>query len=357
MIIEGNVESNSRKRIGIATFIESINYGALLQAYALGKVISSNGYDVYYVVGKEGKQIATYHGMKKLFYELVAKRRFWAKENSFEIFREKYFTRVDNTEIIDTLVCGSDQVWNIQITNGYNPIFWGEACNQSIGYAISCGELKPLMETIEICSEKVKKFSNISVRENDLAKFISEICGKECPVVCDPSLLLISNDYEKISNPLRLIKEDYVLIYQMSKNSLLYSVANKIAKEKGLKIIEINNNIFDYSIKGHRRFYSCAVEDFLALMRDAAYVVTNSFHGTVFSLIYQRPFYAVKSKSRNSRIVDLLSRIGLEERILEMEQNIGELMLTEIRYDIVNNKLGAFICESKEFLEKALEKK
>ncbi len=354
--MEKSIGCDSKKKVGIATFIDSINYGALLQAYALGQYLSSTDCQVYYITSKDIKSSASYIGIKKLFYELIAQKRISAKETTFSKFRDKYFALIDNVEALDILICGSDQIWNIQITEGYDSVYWGEGCKCSIGYAVSCGELELLKDTIDIFREKVKNFSAISVRENDLARLTSEVFGKKCSVVCDPSLLLTASDYEKISNPIRLIKKDYVLIYQMGKNSFLYSVAKKIAKKKGLRIIEINNNMFDYLFKFYPRFYSRSVEDFLALFRDASYIVTNSFHGTVFSLIYQKPFYSIKSKSRNARIIDLLSRIGLEERILEMAQNIEQFIPIDINYEEVNVELERFIKESKQFLNEAIIK-
>ena len=344
----------TQMRVGIATFMNEINYGALLQAYALGAYIRSLGYSVCYINDAPAKHTAPRHPVKKLFYYLIAKNRIQNKQKVFSAFKDQHLQVIDRADQVDILVCGSDQIWNVNITGGFHPLFFGELTEKNIAYAASCGDVGVLEKDTETFGKLLGNFCAVSSREKDLAAFVEKISGKQCPVVCDPTFLLSPKAYGQIETPERLVKDDYLLIYQMNKASYLYTVAKEIARKKHLKIVEINNNMYDYTVRGHKRFYAGTIGDFLSLFRHASFVVTNSFHGTAFSLIYQKEFYVIKSKARNSRIVDLCGIAGLQDRVLENNQNIADLGDTSVSYAQVQENLMPLMEASRQYLQTAL---
>ena len=345
----------TNKKVYIATFINALNYGAVLQAYALGQYIKSLGYEVQYLGMQNAPKISTPSGiLKKIFFKLVAKKRIEKKRDAFCAFKDKYCSAPICVNGESILVCGSDQIWNIEITKGFDNCFFGQGFKKAISYAASCGEVDTLKKHKTEFKTKLDNFTALSTRERDLSDFIVSLSGKECPVVCDPTMLIVKDDYAKLEKI--TTKEKYLLIYQMNKSDYLYKVAKHIAKKKFLKIIEINNNLYDYKFHGHKTYYSCSPEKFLSLIKNASFIVTNSFHGTVFSLIYEKPFTVVKSQSRNSRIVELCERFSVENKIIDTGAALDSIDLSPIDYDVIERKMYCFAEESKQYLSISLKK-
>lgn len=341
--------------VGIATFIQEINYGAVLQAFALGTYIQQLGYRVCYVDTKPVPDMCPHRPVKKLFYYAVVKRRIDTKRRVFAEFKNQWMELTDCPDSVDILVCGSDQIWNTDITGGFDPLFFGDLTKQNIAYAASCGDVAVLQKNSALFAEKLQNFYAVSSRENDLADFVRETATMPCPVVCDPTFLLPIGAYQPLETVKRPVKGDYLLVYQMNKNAWVYKVAKDIAKKKKLKIVEINNNMFDYQLCAHKCYYSGEVGKFLALFKHASYVVTNSFHGTAFSLLYEKNFAVIKSRSRNSRIVDLCRTLGLENRVLEQAGQIPEWITADIDYKRVKENMLPYVATSQQYLKRSLQ--
>jgi len=342
-------------KLGIATFINSLNFGAILQAYALGCYLRSLGYAIHYIDSdKEHVSIPPKSLAKKIFYYFVAKKRIRKKNDLFDNFKRDCFSIIRNPELLDVVVCGSDQVWNTDITDGFNPFFWGDCGKFNIAYAVSSGDSDIIEAQIDTVRKKIRNFVGISFRESDLSNVFYSHFGMICPTVCDPTFLLQKEDYCGIEEKECKATKPYLLIYQMNRDSSLYEIAHKIAKQKKLDVIEINNNLYDYKIHCHKCFYSCSVGKFLSLIHYSSYVITNSFHGTVFAIIYRKNFFTVKSKKRNSRIINLCHALNLDDRVLESRGKICLDDYESIDYEMVGKKINKFVVDSKNFLTQAL---
>ena len=333
-------------KIGITTFQWSDNYGAVLQAHALQSVLETMGHSVE-IVDYQPRNLGS------MVRRWVAKTprccaRKWElryKEHLFESFRRKYLKRtpetfcsVDDLERIkdrfDVLITGSDQVWNpdwlAQIEGLSDLFFLSFAGSQTrrISYAASIGHSeKATMEEAwqKILSAKLKQMDAISVREASGVKLVSELCGRTDAVhVVDPTLLLDRAYYETIAGKAKR-KSGMLLSYMLHGLERDADAAcRQIAESQNLHIVKCD--VHKTSL--HRGYRLPSPSGWLREIRDASFVVTNSFHGTVFCLIFHVPFIALliggKIGSMNSRIVDLLSAVGLTNRILSVGDYVSE---------------------------------
>lgn len=253
--------------------------------------------------------------------------------------------KADYTDI----VCGSDQIWNPDITEGINPIYFGDilGVKNKISYAASLGREK-YNETDEISAANlIGKMDYVSVREAKSVEYIEKISGKKVSCVCDPVFLLEKSEYIKIAKPIK-IKKPYLLVYSVVGNDAMLNAALEFAKNKNLTVVEICQN--KNRKHKHIQLSSAAPEEFLGAILNAEYVVTNSFHGTAFSIIFEKNFYVFDNKGRGSRITDLLTKAGLMDCLAQEKIQSKELA----DYNKVNKNLKTYIEQSKNFLLTAL---
>ncbi len=347
-------------KIGISSFHNSINYGAVLQIYALKKNLEKLGGEVsvidYRALNSEYADFSLKKGrqsmgfprafLKFLFYHMFSKKLIVNKMDKFDDFvslnfnlTRKYNSIEDfiNENNLDIMICGSDQIWNPEITNGFNKMMFGDFNSSTIkkySYAASVGDVKIIntknrkTEFLEL----IKNFDAISVREKELAEFITDNFDENPLVVLDPTLLLDADEYLPIIDTTKL-KEKYVLVYQLSRYPRVIEIARNLAKEYNLEIIEIINNPFEFP-RNKSMLFDVSPSEFLNLIKNAEYVVTNSFHGTAFSIIFKKNFYTVASRLRNSRITNLLDTLGLSDRLI-IESN-DEFPSNKIDYEKVD---------------------
>ena len=196
----------------------------------------------------------------------------------------------------------------------------------------------------------IKNINYISVREETAKELIANFTNKEISVTLDPTLLLSKNDWEKIA--ITPNNKSYILLYNMGNMPLTNQIAKTIAKEKKLKILEIFSG--NRSLKKLYRHATCPTagpREFLGLFANASYIVTSSFHGTAFSLIFNKQFVTVAHPTAGSRMRDLLAKLDLSERIVT---NINDIPYRDIDYKKVNAKLDIERQKSIAFLENAL---
>jgi hypothetical protein len=327
-------------RIGILTFHNALNYGAILQCYALYKVLSKTGHKVYIIDYEcEGNKVPQksvdiilniinkkdLFWMKKIFLVLVYKimilRDYQNKCKKFETFKGNI--KINPISLVaekyDLIICGSDQIWNPEITNGFNSVYFcafEDVHTIKCSYAASAGDVETIKQK-EYKKDFLKlltNFNKISVREQSLANFIINESEIQPTVTLDPTLLLEASDYNKIAKNNGYI-DKYLLIYQLIRNPKTTEVAKRVAKERNLKIIEVCGTFYT---KLHSKNVICDAgpSEFLGLIRDASYIVTTSFHGTALSVVYRKDFSTILSKKRNSRIIDFLTSLGLERRLV-----------------------------------------
>lgn len=365
-----------KKKIGIITVHRNVNYGANLQAFASCKYINSLGYNAeiidYYPkeIDKNnylfswmknsydcGKTKSIIHNLKLVIALVILApgcnkrlKRFYAfRKNKcklspiYENYRE-----IENGGYTD-VVCGSDQIWSPEITKGIRPVYFGDipGVENRISYAASLGRAVYNKAEAEKASRLIQDIDYVSVREETSVEYIKEISGEKVADVCDPVFLLSKEEYERIAEPIK-VKKPYLLVYSVIGNQTMLSAAKKYAEKKGMTLVEICQTK-NYRER-HIQISAASPEQFLGAFINAEIVVTNSFHGTAFSLIFEKEFYVFDAKKHKDRISDLLRGVNLENRIFEID--IKEC--SPIDYKIVKKNYSSYIESSKQFLHTAL---
>lgn len=373
-----------KKRVGLISFHKSINYGVYLQAYALQTFLEQYGneaeiidYNKFTENKKQKKSILyrllhfkeTLNIMSMLLF--LHQKGAKEKEEKFASFSEKFFhlSKPMNSfnEIAseqyryDKVVCGSDQIWNPEYTQA-NPVYFLEFApsEKRIAYAPSFGVSK-INETFCDLSDKyrnyLKNFSAISVREKTGQKIIQEISDLFADVVVDPTLLVTPEHWEQISKKVEMPYGKYVVFYILGKNSQYRKLAKIITKKYKYNVICIPTNPLWNNLSCVEKCYA-GVDEFLYLIKNAEYVITDSFHGTAFSVIFHKNFSAILRNDTNhslcSRIEDFLGTINLSDNCVSVS-DIHNIDVNEITdYNDSDRILNTWIEESKEYLLKAV---
>lgn len=362
--------------IRITTFQRAHNYGALLQVYALQEFLKKY-YNVK-IIDYENKRMNLQYNPNKIKRPTLK----WTIKNFIEIlsYRNKMITRYNNfnnfinnnltltnkinqindidLDKVDVLITGSDQVWNWKLTNGLDDIYFLNFGNtiKKISYAASLGNSKINEDYKKEFKEKISKIDKISVREESGKKAINEIVpNKEIEVVLDPTLLLKKAEWENFSSNSKNEKNKYILAYIVEKNSEQIKIVNQLSKKTGLKVIHFEKrNFYNNSLKSA---YTANPQEFVELIRNAEYIVTTSFHATVFSIIFNKTFWVVPHKSTGSRVTDLLKKLGISNRAVNtLEEFNNRNYDEEIDYEKVNKILEKEREKSINWLIDAIEK-
>ncbi len=363
-----------KKRVGILTFHNVPNYGAALQAFASvnymkkkygieSSIIDYQGYgngDEFSIEHIKNNILKSNNIVKRLAKYLLFlknKKAYKTKLEKFDAFRRRYYKLDHDVENMnsryDLIFYGSDQIWNPNITKGYDDIYFAKnIVNPHIiraGFAVSCGDVDEVKNDEDFL-ESIKSFDYIGARESSLVDYLQ--CHKiPCSLMVDPSFLLSAEDYmELLEIPKR--PRPYLLVYELQRDSMIDDLALKIAKIKGLDIIHICGylNFNKFQSKG---CFDVGPVDFVKLICNAEYVLTNSFHGCAYSLIFQKDFNVVLPRSRTSRITDLLSKLCITDRIVTDKQNVT---VTPISYTAVNSALKYLIAETELFIHNIIIK-
>ncbi len=370
---------SEKKRIGILTFHNAHNYGAVLQAYALKTKLSRMGYEAE-VLNYRNKYIAKAYRkvlhidfwkrdilpsrwgkvireIKDVFYGLPEWKRQW---KAFEIFIEKNLLEgkkevlsledVENCNC-DFYILGSDQIWASELTHGMDPVYFGQFAKDKmkISYAASVpnGSI-PAGERSRF-KEYLSNLGAVSVREQKLADELGDLLEKEVATVVDPTLLLAKEDYQLLLHEKPLKQGDYVFAYFVVENENLKKLAKKAAELLGCELVELHYKKTK-EIQGENIILDAGPSEFLTYIRDAKMVMTNSFHGTVFSILFQKKFYSVYKE--NGRIENLLGFLGLTDRHITEEMQIN--LSDEIDYGQTVEKMERYRQKSVDFLEKSI---
>ena len=341
------------KKIGIITILKVNNYGAELQAYATQKVLQLMGYDaeiIDYLFYKNPRHKRTRmsrptarmslkkHLEEKLF-PIVAQ---WKARNyrdlqrvrnaKFERFHDENTKQSECYDMIDklksakldydVLMTGSDQVWNSGIYSSLDPYLlkFGDENIKRLSYAASFGVSQVPDDVRNYYKEALKRYSAIGVREDNAVNLVKSLSGKDATLVLDPTLLLNKEQWMKVAKPVEgLPDKPYVLIYELSDIPYIKQLAMYISEKTGMPIVRICKNASPEDKEGEiLNIIDAGPAEFLYLFDKAGYVVTNSFHGTAFSVNFGKQFYTVipLGKSNNSRQKSILKLMGCEERML-----------------------------------------
>ena len=364
------------KKIGIITFHNAHNHGAMLQVYALQKILSKK-YDVEIInflnplIEKSYKTIQISHNNFSSFIKSICSSSIYffqtkKRRKNFINFSNKYLkiSKTYNSELElknnppqkDIYITGSDQVWNYTLTNGLSDIYtlnFGNKYTKRISYAASIGVSELPKNLKEIYGKKLSIIDNISVREMQAQKVLSELIEKEIFVVLDPTLLLTRNEWEKLISNMPAEKQKYIFVYGIGKQSKLYDIVNYISKNTGIKIIPFNKTNGKYK-NIYKKGYSYGPIEFLNIIKNAEYTIVRSFHGMVFSILFHKKFFVIPDETTNSRMYDLLNKLGLEDRIINDIDDIKDIN-REIDYGLVDKIIKKEREKSLNFLKNAIE--
>ena len=220
--------------------------------------------------------------------------------------------------------------------------------NCSVAYAASFGDSHFVPETYDILKERLKNFKAIGLREGEMLAYVRAHTTVPVQRVLDPTLLLTAADYASITAP-RLEKRPYLLLYARRYNPAMSDYAERLAQEQGWEIIEIS--LRAVNVEKHKMFYEAGVEEFLSLVKHAEFVVTNSYHGIIFSLQFQREFRAFSREQCDTKISELLDLLSLSTRLARSEELLQD---SSIPYQAVNQKMQVYRLRSLQFLKDEL---
>lgn len=385
------------KKVGIVSCYFKNNYGSMLQAYASQKILDDNnipnetinvselsdfskGKKKYYL-----SQITNFNfiktklGMVKLKgYSKInrsLKQNFAIRNRKFEEFKRNFnLTKSFHTykelneyskKRYSDVIVGSDQLWlPVNVVSDYYTLNWVPTGVNKISYATSFGISSIPKKYKEEYKSFLSKIDNLSVRENNAIKLVNDVSGKNAKLVCDPTLLLTKEEWMDIQQEEPILNDKYIFCYFLGNNIEHRKFVERLKEKTGYKIVSINH--CDEYVKYSDQFadvipYDVGPSEFVNYIRNAEYVCTDSFHGTVFSLINNTKFFTFerfnkKSKmSTNSRIHSLLEVVDLKNRLIFGNEDIENLLKVKIDFNKVNEKLEDFRVESKEWLLKSIK--
>lgn len=373
----------SQKKVGTITFHIAHNYGAMLQAYALPIAVQMLGYDCEVIdyrfpyIYQWGKvenleELISVYGfiggslrwMKRLLLGMYFP---WNRRNIFNEFRDMviphsekpYFSKDELKDLeYDAIMFGSDQIWNSELTDGVATEFVGGFPHRDdmklIAYAASCGRVEFNEDEKKAYYPLLNGFSAISVREKGFADFLRRD-GFYVERVLDPTLLLSCNDWDKMvtrtKSYIRMPKKKYILVYVFDEQDTIYDFINKIAMKSQLEVVVIAYERKPI-IKKYHVYTRCGPGDFVHLIAQAQMVVTTSFHGTVFSILYHKEFYCIPHPKYHERTDSLLELTGLQER--NVNGIICNKKVTRINWTEVEKRLEVERMTSLKYIKDAI---
>ena len=383
------------KKVGIITIVNVNNYGAELQAFATFRKLQLMGYNaeiINYLYYKDWRYIdskmsRSFNSMSikgKIIYfakyrvasfvlnkilPLICKdvKQRIANFNSFHQhntrFSKLYKSMKDlytDTPIYDVYMVGSDQVWNPNASSSIEPYFLTFAPHSALtvsypsSFGVSKIENNSIANRIKLGLSSIK---TISVRESSGVNLVKELTGRTAQLVCDPTLLLNKSEWTMFMKPVSNMPQRYVLIYQLSESDAIVKLATRIGKQEQIPVYRICKRAFKVKKdKGVVNILNAGPSEFLSLITNASFIITNSFHGTAFSINFDVPFYTVVSakKKNNNRMESLLDYVGLGKRIVKDDVDITNLPIVGYDVNATQLKLKSFRLESEKFLEDAL---
>ena len=370
-------ETICMKDTATVTWITWLNYGSYLQAYALQQVVQRLGYNNAII--DDERFVYPYGNPTDLYKRtlpLNKRIKFFIKqwllrpnnrklqiERQYKKFRRKHLV-IDNSykrveelnQRYDVFIAGSDQIW-APTKEVFKPFYYLDfATKKRISYAASINSDHYPEEYIEPVSELLKDFSHISVREEAGKGLLKSFVQKEIEVTLDPTLLLTSKEWQSIADK-RKSKSSFILCYLLSFNETYLQFARSFAKQKNLPLYFFSNNE-QYSQYADVMLAS-GPSQFVSAFRDASFVLTDSFHGTIFSILHEKEFITFKrfkgaeGSNQNERLNNLFSITGIEGRFFD-EQELFESPIMPIDYEAVNKSLDKWREKSVNYLRKAL---
>lgn len=383
------------KPVGLVTCYFHHNYGSMLQAYATEMIMEQMGLPyqtiackapVDYMQGNKALYIIKKlligdwkMRLGKIKIELAKKKNpvfaaNWSvRDNAFNKFSEELFhvsklcnNRVELAEMAydySAFLVGSDQLWRTDsVEHGYYTLEWVPDSIRKIAYSTSIGVKEVPWFQVKKNKRFMNRFNFVALREQSACDIYHEMTGKTCPVVLDPTLLFSGEDWLKIQQPQPLTDGKYIFCYLLGNNPSQRELIKQVKAKTGYKIVALQH-LDDY-IPSDEGFADEAPyvgpREFLNYIRNAEYVFTDSFHCSVFSILYKKNFFTFSrfsenaKQNTNTRIDNLLNITGLEKRRMTRNICADDVIGFVGNFDGVDDKLNAMRRSSMEYLHKAL---
>lgn len=367
-------------RTATVTWITFLNYGTFLQAYALQHVIRGMGFSNKIIDDKRiidnkfppakrpkmGVCASVRHQLGKLYHAVKGDRVLQEKPvKLYQHFKDKYLnidSDYDQFEDLnnryDVFIAGSDQIWypNAEI---FDPYFYLDfVTKKMISYAPSVGASEYPKDYIEKTKPLLDRFEHISVREQKGQELLSSFLHKDISVVLDPTLLLTAKDWDAVASE-RLVKKRYAFLYMLTFNEIYIQYAQRAARVKGLQLVTVSN---DLRLREYvDKIIPAGPSEFVSLIKYSDIVFTDSFHGTVFSILYHKEFVTFKrfkdvdKVNQNSRLYNLFNILEIKDRfisVIDKDKSSFEI----IDYDNISSRLKDKIDISKSYLKNSIER-
>ena len=353
-------------KVGILTQHFYKNYGGILQDWALQQILLGMGHkpltfehDTCYSrrrwLMRTAKQVLQKKSLNNLpqypYKGRIGHKPFihFILKNLCSVPVHDFTRNLEAKYGIDAFIVGSDQVWRPAFNHGrlYNMFLdFASDSVKKIAYAASFGVSGWEYNSIQTkrCKELVQRFSAVSVREGSGVALCNKYLDISAKLVLDPTLLLNKADYESLCNSIPQAKP-FIFVYALNLNDSIIKLSQKKSEELKTTIKTIQ--------AGDKLKRDDSIEDWIASFRDAAFIVTDSFHGMAFSIVFNKPFLIIKNESGgNARYYSLLKQFGLEKRIVE---NMNNMPQEEINWEQVNKKRMILKQSSIKFLEDSLK--
>ena len=364
------------KKVGLAVCYDTKNFGSQLQVLATIKKIEELGYETE-IIQYTKKLTPTFilQTIPRLFNASFIKSKLNSKRkkqeikkypdieknisirnNRFHAFVEKYFTNIskpyggwenlvkESAKSYDIFLCGSDQLWlPNNLGSHFYTLEFAPKNKTKIAFATSFGVSQIPNRQKKATAKYLNRFQYLSTRELTGQRIIEELTGKNASVVCDPTLLFNAEGWMQMIPDKKVIEEPYVFCYFLGTNKKYRNEANEFKKQSGLKLVTcpyLDNFVEEDHQIGDIQLFDIDATDFVNLIRHAEYILTDSFHGSVFSILYHKKFITFNRfnagvNSRNSRIDSLFTILELSERryngnIKDVEKDINYVDVEEL---------------------------
>ncbi|WP_214769013.1 polysaccharide pyruvyl transferase family protein [Exiguobacterium sp. s133] len=364
-----------KKKVGVLTFHRSLNYGAVLQAYGLVKSIEKLGYNAEIIDYRNlelekrdsYKRFYSTKGFVRSAFQILESPMWFIRRKRFDNFLNKIGKSKEISDINNKIsqgyfkiVVGSDQVWNYKVTDSDKNYLLGETTDhfKKTSYAASFGVSTIPIEKTDMYSKYLKSFNSISVREPAGANIVTEMGLRKPQVVIDPSLLINRNEWLELANSSKKKYtkpgRKYLVIYQRAYSKTLVEFAKKLAEINNIEILTINGNPRQ-PLKA-TYVQTAGPEEWLDIINNAEYVVTNSFHGVALSLNLNKELYVELLDEKfgvNSRLENIINIFKIQSRVINSSISLKEDYMNYIE---INKLMSEYRKDSLIYLSEALEK-
>lgn len=383
------------KKAGLCVRYDCDNFGSMLQIFATQKAIKQAGWDYeiirydkrtplfyltnvtrlfnpYFMKGK----IETFEKNRKLKEYSEVQKGNSIRNGCIDQYRKKYIgpysavykgygNLVNGAENYDAVIVGSDQLWTPAGIKSkfYNLLFVPDQIKKvSFATSFGVGEVPPSQK--KMTTQYLERINHISVRETRGAQMVKELIGRDVTVALDPTLLFTGDEWRSIFPEERVIDEPYILAYFLGSNERHRDAVEQLKKDIGLKVVTIP--FMDVFVErdltfGDERLFNVGPIEFLNLIRGAEYICTDSFHGSVFSILNHKQFITFNrtnnndKQTRNSRIDSLFELLGLEQRRYQRGMKLKDAVDLPIDFDNVDRKLVELRNNTLAFLRTSLD--